>query len=230
MDGIVGAGAVLVEQIQQLTPGCFHRLGWVGGREPDQVLLEGGALRCAGVALRFAQHLADHLDMTEVDGPAGQGGRTPRQHRFQGLPADDVARSEVLGVFDPRLGRRLTDPQSQRQDVDPGFPADLLGGGPALQRGQDPVIDTGADPGEVLTPGLQLQQLRGIEPGESHRGQRLTRGCIGVDSSQHRLTIHHRNRTHVRILRGGAAGIRSYPQGQNLSTTTYFALAERLTS
>ena len=107
-----------------------------------------------------------------------------------------MAGSEVPGQCDTASGFGGADAVAGGQHVLPGFPADLVWGGPVHQGGQDAVIDRGVGAGVLLTLGQQTQQLGGIEHGEVGVQQGLDgRGAIG-EGVLHRLPTARRIRLH----------------------------------
>ena len=100
--GVVGCGAVLVEQEQGQLGELVEFLGSDAGRGADQVGLESVAGASVDEAGQFGDRLADDLDVLGGDLPAGLGGRGRGQYGFQGfaeqvIVAVPVARPRSVG-------------------------------------------------------------------------------------------------------------------------------------
>ena len=84
--GVVGCGAVLVEQEQGQLGEVAEFLGSDADRGAHQVGLELLPGACVDEAGQFGDGLADHLDVLGGDLPAGRRGRGRGEHGFQGFP------------------------------------------------------------------------------------------------------------------------------------------------
>ena len=177
----VGAITVGVEQSQRVIGGLLQRFGGIGGGDVDQrgfqLSARGGVQTGGGLVQRGT----DDGDVGGIDGAGGQCCRACREHRFQDLTGHGVPGPEVAGRGDAPPGFGGAEAVAGGQHIGPGFPADLMRGGPVHQRGQDPVINRGIGAGLLLPLGQQAQQLRGVEHREIGVQQRLDRrGTVGA--------------------------------------------------
>ena len=175
--GVVGFGAVLVEQEQHLVGGFLQLGGPDAGGQAHEVgfdLFAGGGVDEAGEVVHGVADLVDVLAVDQSGGLGGRGGRQYRRQRFagQGAPRPQVGRFGQAAVG---VGRGDAPPDPQ--DVFPGFGAEFLGCGLGLQPGQ------GAVP---LRRQLTRQGFEFVEHGEQFAvgqhvevagGQRLVRGA-----------------------------------------------------
>ena len=186
--GVVGFGAVLVEQEQGQVGGVLEFLGADADGGADQFDLE----LPAGGGVDEARHpvdgLADHFDVFTVDQPLCLGGGGRGQYRGQRQPDQRAARPQQCGFGQSAVGLAARDAPPGGEYVLPGLGAQLPRRGLDLQPGQD-AVGLG---GQLTSQGLQFV----AEREQLVQGQRVQSrgGEFGVPGAHHRDALEYRPR------------------------------------
>ena len=134
--GVVGFGAVLVEQEQHLVGGLLQ----LGGPDTDgqahEVDLDLLAGRGVDEARNAGHGVADLVHVFAVEQPDRLGGCGGCQHRRQWFAGQGAPRPQVGRFGQSAVGVGRGDAPPDPQDVFPGFGAQLFGRGLGLQPGQ----------------------------------------------------------------------------------------------
>ncbi len=124
--GVVGFGAVLIEQEQGEVGGVFEFFGADPDRGTDQInleLLPGGGIDEPGQSV---DGFADDLDVFAVDQPVRHGHRGGSQHRRQRRAGHRLPRRQQGSFGQPAISFAAGDPPPHRQHLTPGFGTHLL--------------------------------------------------------------------------------------------------------
>ena len=137
--GVVGGGAVLVEQEQGQLGDVGEFFGSDADRGAHQVDLDLIPGPRVDETRQFGDRLADDLDVLGVDQPAGLGGGGRGQYRRQRLAGQRPSRSQQRGRGQSAVCFGGRDPPPDPEHVPPRFGTHLLRCRLGLQAGQDAV-------------------------------------------------------------------------------------------
>lgn len=189
--GVVGCGAVLIQEEQPSVGVVLELLGADAHRSPDQIGLE---LTAGGDVDRRRDafdRLAQHSHVLAVDHSVGLGDGRTFQEWLQRFAVQRLAGPQLGGVLEPAAGLGGRDPPPDRQHVTPGLGAHRPWRGLGLQAGQQPV----ALHRELAGEGLEVvEHPDEFGPGERVDGQRC-QPVVGRTQRRDRLTnlLHYSN-------------------------------------
>ncbi len=137
--GVVGFGAVLIEQEQPQLGDVLEFLGTDADSDPDQVELELLTSRLVDEPGQTADRVAQDCDVVGVDQAGSLGGSNRREHRGQRLTGQRASWPEVGGLAEASAGLGGGQPPADPQDRVPRLGTQRAWCGVGLELSEHPM-------------------------------------------------------------------------------------------